>query len=30
MTEEKQVTFWQKTIGQFLVDFVQEAEHRFG
>jgi hypothetical protein len=30
MTEEEQAAFWQKTIGQFLVGFIQEAEHCFG
>jgi hypothetical protein len=30
MTEEEQAAFWQKTIGQFLVDFVQETERFFG
>ncbi|SRR5258706_4407597 len=30
MTEEEQAAFWQKTIGQFLVDFVRETERFFG
>lgn len=29
MSEEEQAAFWQKTIGQALVDFVQKAEHVF-
>ena len=30
MPEEEQAAFWQKTIGQALVDFVQEAQRSFG
>ncbi len=26
MTEEEQASFWQESIGKFIVDFVQEAE----
>lgn len=30
MSEEEQATFWRQTIGQALVDFVQEAQQSFG